>query len=140
MGWFGNQRNGISTIPCGFDYIRVGSGKNIDTNFIYKEIVGWNDETTELRYCIAVSRMEYLNATSEKKQEILLSDHIYYLYRLVAVKKSFKDLICLLWYLWCEEDGKYLTAHVEDMNRFIGFFHRRQKFQILGTLQIVFIC
>ena len=108
--------------------------KNIDTDFIYKELVGWNDESTELRYCIAVSRMEYLNATSERNQEVLLSNHIYYLYRLVTVKESFKDLICLLWYLWCEEDGKCLTAHVNDMNRFIDFFHRETRISSIGDI------
>ena len=106
--------------------------KNIDTDFIYKEIVNWNDESTELRYCIAVSRLEYLNVVIKDKWEVLLSNNIFYLYRPMIVKKSYKNLISLLWYLWSREDGQYLTAHVEDMNRFIGFFHEEVKIPNIG--------
>lgn len=106
--------------------------KNIDTDFICKEIVSWNDKSIELRYCIAVSRLEYLNVVTEEKCEVLLSNNIFYLYRPVTVKESYKDLIYLLWYLWSDEDKQYLTLHIKDMNRFIGFLHREIRIPDTG--------
>lgn len=106
--------------------------KNIDTDFIYKEIVSWNDRSIELRYCIAVSRLEYLYAMAEERRDLLLSSHIYCLYRSAIVKKSFKNLICMLWYLWCGEDEKYLTMHIKEMNRFIAFFHKEIRISNIG--------
>lgn len=106
--------------------------KNIDTDFIYKEIISWNDGSTELRYCIAVSRLEYLYVVRKENSEMLLSNNIFYLYRPVIVKKSYKDLIHWLWYLWNREDGQYLVEHIEDMDKFIRFLHREIRTPKIG--------
>lgn len=108
--------------------------KNIDVNFIYKELLSWNDESAELRYCIAVLRLEYLYAVKKESCEMLLGEHIFYLYPPMAVRQSYKDLICRLWYLWSSEDKENLASHIVDMDRFADAFHAQTRASKVGDI------
>lgn len=88
---------------------------NINTELFYREITNWNDRTLGLRYCIAVARMEYLYTVHKESNRILLSEDLFYLYRPVMVEFSYRDIICVLWYLWCCEDKKVFMLYTEKM-------------------------
>lgn len=89
--------------------------KNINIEILYKEITNWNDKTLGLRYCIAVARMEYLHAVHKESNRILLSENVFLLYRPVLVELSYRDIICVLWYLWCCDDEKKFVLYTENM-------------------------
>ncbi len=89
--------------------------ENINIELLYKEITNWNDKTLGLRYCIAAARMEYLYAVHKESNRILLSDNIFFLYRPVLVESSYRDIICVLWYLWCYDDEKKFVLYTENM-------------------------
>ena len=98
--------------------------KNIDIDYIYKELINWNDRTLGLRYSIAVSRLEYLFTVKHTNDYILLSDNIFKLYCSITNDKTYERFVSLLWYLWCHEDGEAFLIHVGKMNRFIELFQK----------------
>lgn len=98
--------------------------KNIDIDYIYKELINWNDPTLGLRYSIAVSRLEYLFTVKHTNDYILLSDNIFKLYCSITNDKTYERFVSLLWYLWCHEDGEAFLIHVGKMNRFIELFQK----------------
>lgn len=101
--------------------------KDIDINLIYKEITNWNDKSVELRYCIAVSRLEYLYTVNQVKNKILLTDNIFYLYRTDLVNASYEEIIYILWYLWSKRDGKLFCLYIEDLRYFVYAFHKNLR-------------
>lgn len=98
--------------------------KNIDIDYIYRELINWKDRTLGLRYSIAVSRLEYLFTVKHMNDYILLSDNIFKLYCSITNDKTYQRFVSLLWYLWCHEDGEAFLIHVGNMNRFFDLFQK----------------
>lgn len=102
-------------------------GNNINIEILYKEITNWNDKTLGLRYYIAVARMEYLYTVHKESNRILLSENLFCLYRSVTVEFSYRDIICVLWYLWCDEDNNPFILYTGNMWQIIRLFQEDIK-------------
>lgn len=102
--------------------------KNININIIYRELLGWVDNSLECRYFIAMTRMEFQYMAEHDYGEVF-NENLFYLYSLkFSLSKEYENLIKILWYLWSyedEENGQGILLNVEGLYNFIDLCKRK---------------